>query len=87
MDGWLDVLGEPSLRREFLNGASDDDQEIMEAFAHANRESALKTKPKVPGFPACTPFKEPGDPPVAGGQLSQSVFIDTDNFFSVSSLG
>ncbi|KAI2787152.1 hypothetical protein POX_f07515 [Penicillium oxalicum] len=46
VDGWLDVLGEPSLRREFLNGASDDDQEIMEAFAHANRESALKTKPK-----------------------------------------
>ncbi|KAF7717910.1 Uncharacterized protein PECH_002687 [Penicillium ucsense] len=46
VDSWLEVLGEPSLRREFLNGASDDHQEIMKAFAHANRESALKTKPK-----------------------------------------
>jgi hypothetical protein len=35
------------MRREFLNGASDDDDAVVKAFAHANRESALKTKPKV----------------------------------------
>jgi hypothetical protein len=35
------------MRHEFLNGASDDDDAVVKAFAHANRESALKTKPKV----------------------------------------
>ena len=44
---WKNVLGEPKLRREFLNGASDDDKAIVDAFAHRNRDSALKTKPKV----------------------------------------
>lgn len=44
---WKDVLRAPELRREFLNGASDDDKAIVDAFAHRNRDSALKTKPKV----------------------------------------
>jgi len=35
------------MRREFLNGVSDDDDAVVEAFTHHNRESALKTKPKV----------------------------------------
>lgn len=46
-DRWKEVLRESPLRREFLNGASDDDEAVVKAFAHANRESALKTKPKV----------------------------------------
>jgi hypothetical protein len=46
-DRWKAVLRAPGLRREFLKGASDDDDAVVEAFAHANRESALKTKPKV----------------------------------------
>lgn len=35
------------MRREFLNGVADDDDAVVKAFAHHNRESALKTKPKV----------------------------------------
>ena len=46
-DRWKEVLRESALRREFLNGASDDDEAVVKAFAHVNRESALKTKPKV----------------------------------------
>lgn len=46
-DRWKAVLRAPALRREFLKGASDDDDAVVKAFAHANRESALKTKPKV----------------------------------------
>ncbi|KAJ5367965.1 uncharacterized protein N7496_007725 [Penicillium cataractarum] len=45
-DRWKAVLRAPALRREFLKGASDDDDAVVKAFAHANRESALKTKPK-----------------------------------------
>lgn len=44
---WKDVLRAPAMRREFLNGAPDDDDAVVKAFAHHNRESALKTKPKV----------------------------------------
>lgn len=44
---WKEILREPALRREFLNGASDDDDAVVKAFTHCNRESALKTKPKV----------------------------------------
>ncbi|KAJ5772432.1 hypothetical protein N7520_002961 [Penicillium odoratum] len=43
---WKEVLRAPAMRREFLNGVSDDDDAIVKAFAHHNRESALKTKPK-----------------------------------------
>lgn len=46
-DRWKEVLRESALRREFLNGAPDDDEAVVTAFAHANKESALKTKPKV----------------------------------------
>ncbi|KAJ5919271.1 hypothetical protein N7466_010214 [Penicillium verhagenii] len=43
---WKDVLRAPEMRREFLNGVSDDNEAVVKAFAHHNRESALKTKPK-----------------------------------------
>lgn len=42
-----EVLRAPDMRREFLKAASDDDNAIVDAFTHHNRESALKTKPKV----------------------------------------
>ncbi|KAJ6095274.1 hypothetical protein N7486_006020 [Penicillium sp. IBT 16267x] len=45
-DQWKEVLRAPEMRREFLNGARDDDDAVVKAFAHHNRESALKTKPK-----------------------------------------
>ncbi|KAJ5742756.1 uncharacterized protein N7511_011157 [Penicillium nucicola] len=45
-DRWKEVLREPELRREFLKGASDDDDAVVDAFTHHNRESALKVKPK-----------------------------------------
>jgi hypothetical protein len=45
-----EVLRAPKMRREFLKGASDDDDAVVDAFTHHNRESALKTKPKVRGF-------------------------------------
>lgn len=44
---WKEVLRAPAMRREFLNGAADDDDAVVKAFAHHNRNSALKTKPKV----------------------------------------
>ncbi|KAJ6122161.1 hypothetical protein N7512_004626 [Penicillium capsulatum] len=45
-DQWKEVLRSPEIRREFLKGASDDDDAVVKAFAHSNRESALKTKPR-----------------------------------------
>ncbi|CAG7927411.1 unnamed protein product [Penicillium olsonii] len=42
-----EILRAPEMRREFLKGASDDDDAVVDAFTHHNRESALKTKPKV----------------------------------------
>ncbi|CAI7650144.1 unnamed protein product [Penicillium glandicola] len=44
--GLKGVLRAPEMRREFLKGASDDDDAVVDAFTHHNRESALKTKPK-----------------------------------------
>jgi hypothetical protein len=46
-DRWKELLRAPGMRREFLNGVADDDVAVVKAFAHHNRESALKTKPKV----------------------------------------
>ncbi|CAI7613321.1 unnamed protein product [Penicillium manginii] len=46
-DQWKEVLRAPEMRREFLGGAADDDEAVVKAFAHHNRESALKTKPKA----------------------------------------
>ncbi|KAJ5321537.1 Conserved hypothetical protein CHP02453 [Penicillium atrosanguineum] len=43
---WKEVLRAPAMRREFLNGAPDDDDAVVKAFTHRNKESALKTKPK-----------------------------------------
>ncbi|KAJ5889408.1 hypothetical protein N7504_010218 [Penicillium tannophilum] len=45
-DQWKEVLRAPEMRREFLKGARDEDDAVVKAFAHHNRESALKTKPK-----------------------------------------
>jgi uncharacterized protein (DUF2461 family) len=44
---WKEILRAPAMRREFLNGVSDDEDAVVKAFTHHNRESALKTKPKV----------------------------------------
>ncbi|KAJ5502688.1 Conserved hypothetical protein CHP02453 [Penicillium fimorum] len=44
--GLKGILRAPGMRREFLKGASDDDDAVVDAFTHHNRESALKTKPK-----------------------------------------
>ncbi|KAL4898821.1 hypothetical protein BDV59DRAFT_10569 [Aspergillus ambiguus] len=40
------VLNDEGLRREFFNGASDE-EEAVKAFVNQNKESALKTKPMV----------------------------------------
>jgi hypothetical protein len=45
--GLKEVLRAPEMRREFLKGVSDDDDAVVDAFTHHNKESALKTKPKV----------------------------------------
>ncbi|CAI7665520.1 unnamed protein product [Penicillium viridicatum] len=44
--GLKEILRAPEMRREFLKGAADDDDAVVDAFTHHNRESALKTKPK-----------------------------------------
>lgn len=46
-DRWKELLRSPEIRRELLDGASDDDDAVVKAFTHSNRESALKTKPRV----------------------------------------
>jgi hypothetical protein len=43
------------MRRLFLKGAADDDDAVVDAFTHHNKESALKTKPKVRSFPLSIP--------------------------------
>jgi hypothetical protein len=35
------------MRREFFNGIPDDEKNAVQAFVSQNKESALKTKPKV----------------------------------------
>ncbi|KAJ5571401.1 hypothetical protein N7535_005061 [Penicillium sp. DV-2018c] len=44
--GLKEILRAPEMRRLFLKGAADDDDAVVDAFTHHNRESALKTKPK-----------------------------------------
>ena len=46
-DQWKEVLRAPEMRSELLGGVRDEDGAVVKAFAHHNRESALKTKPKV----------------------------------------
>lgn len=41
------VLKEPAMRREIFNGIFDNEEKIVKAFVQQNKESALKTKPKV----------------------------------------
>ncbi|KAM0095205.1 hypothetical protein ACP6JD_001420 [Aspergillus fumigatus] len=41
------VLQRPDMRREFFNGIPDDEKKAVQAFVSQNKESALKTKPKM----------------------------------------
>ncbi|KAJ5887449.1 hypothetical protein N7495_007490 [Penicillium taxi] len=45
-DQWKEILGAEDMRREILGGVADDQKKVVKAFAHQNRNSALKTKPK-----------------------------------------
>lgn len=44
------VLKEPAMQREIFNGIFDNEEKIVKAFVEQNKESALKTKPKVSAF-------------------------------------
>lgn len=35
------------MRREIFHGIADDEENAVKAFVNQNKESALKTKPKV----------------------------------------
>lgn len=49
------VLQRPDMRREFFNGIPDDEKKAVQAFVSQNKESALKTKPKVStALPRCS---------------------------------
>lgn len=41
------VLVESRLRKEFLEGAPNNETKAVKAFVAANKENALKTRPKV----------------------------------------
>ncbi|RHZ55929.1 uncharacterized protein CDV56_105963 [Aspergillus thermomutatus] len=41
------VLRRPDMRREVFNGIPDDEKKSVQAFVSQNKESALKTKPKL----------------------------------------
>lgn len=41
------VLMEAGLRRDFLDGTSNNEAKAVKAFVSKNAENALKTKPKV----------------------------------------
>ncbi|PLN78554.1 hypothetical protein BDW42DRAFT_187298 [Aspergillus taichungensis] len=40
------ILKQEGLRREFLKGVPDDEDQVVDAFCNQNKEGALKTKPK-----------------------------------------
>lgn len=42
-----DVLRTADLRKEYLGGVADDERMVVTKFIDHNKESALKTKPKV----------------------------------------
>ena len=46
-DALKDVLQQPGMRREFLGGVGSDGRKVVKTFVDQNKESALKTKPKV----------------------------------------
>jgi hypothetical protein len=46
------VLRRPDMRREFFKGIPDDEKKAIQAFVSQNKESALKTKPKVGTAPS-----------------------------------
>lgn len=47
------VLTQPGIRKDFLNGISDDEEKAVAAFIEKNQDGMLKTKPK--GFEADHP--------------------------------
>ncbi|KAH0543212.1 hypothetical protein FGG08_002473 [Glutinoglossum americanum] len=40
------ILRAEGLRREFFNGISDNEEEVVKAFVSGSNKNALKTKPK-----------------------------------------
>lgn len=42
-----EVLLDPRMRKEFLEGAPKNEAKVVKAFVAANKENALKTRPKV----------------------------------------
>lgn len=44
-----DILSEPDMRREFLGGVSDEEDEVVKAFISLpqNKETAMRSHPKV----------------------------------------
>jgi uncharacterized protein (DUF2461 family) len=45
-----EILRGASLRKEFFGGIADDEKRVVGKFIEMNKESALKTKPKVSLF-------------------------------------
>lgn len=45
-----DILMHPDVRGEILGGVPSDEKKVIKAFVNQNKESALKTRPKVGGF-------------------------------------
>ncbi|EFQ98360.1 hypothetical protein MGYG_01391 [Nannizzia gypsea CBS 118893] len=45
------ILMHPDVRREILGGVPNDEKKVIKAFANQNKESALKTKPKLASSP------------------------------------
>lgn len=45
-----DILMHPDVRREILGGVPNDEKKVIKAFFNQNKESALKTRPKVGKF-------------------------------------
>jgi hypothetical protein len=41
------ILRDAGIRREFLDGVSDDEREVVKEFVDGSSVNALKTKPKV----------------------------------------
>ena len=42
-----DILMHPDVRGEILGGVPNDEKKVIKAFVNQNKESALKTRPKV----------------------------------------
>lgn len=53
---WRRALMDDNFRRTFLPKAKNDEKSVIKAFTESNKESALKTKPKV-SIPICVCVK------------------------------